>query len=326
MIPFGLRKTTVALLAAAAVLAGAGTGRAGEYPERLVRIIVPFGAGGGVDALARAVAQELTTALGQSVIVENRGGAGGNVGIAAVARSEPDGYTLLVTSNAVVTNPALYNPAPFDPIKDLAPVTELGTTPDLIVVPAASPLKDLAQVVRESKEKPGKFTYGSGARGASPHLMVERLQKAAGIRMVHVPYSGAGPNIQALLANTTDMSTSSYSSVKGQVDAGLIRPLFHAGPARLPDLPNVPTLKELGYDIVSETFIAMFAPAGTDTKIVERLSKAVLAALEKPSVRDAIEKTGVVITASGPEALRERVVREVPIWAETVAETGLRQP
>lgn len=322
---FDRRALAAAALALAASLLPGPAATAAPYPARIVRIIVPFGAGGGVDALARSVAQELTTAFGQTFIVENRGGAGGNVGIAAVARAEPDGLTLLVTSNAVVTNPALYSPAPFDPVKDLAPITELGTTPDLVVVPAKSPLKDLAQVVAESKATPGKFTFGSGARGASPHLMVERLQKAAGISMVHVPYSGAGPNIQALLSSTTDMSTSSYSSVKAQADGGLIRPLFHAGAARIPALPDTPTLRELGFDIVSETFIAMFAPAGTDPAIVDRLAKEVTAALARPAVREGIERTGVAVTAAGPEALRERVRREVPIWAETVAETGLRQ-
>lgn len=296
-----------------------------EYPDHPVRIIVPFGAGGGVDVLARQVAAQLQQRFGQSFIVENRGGAGGNIGINAVARAKPDGYTLLVTSDAVVTNPALYRPVPFDPIKDLEPIAELGTTPDLLVVQADSPIKDLADLIAKSKAQPGRFNFGSGALGASPHLHIELLMRRGDFKMVHVPFPGAGPAINALLAKTTDMNAGSYSSVKGQIDGGLVRALFHAGPARLPAMPNVPTLVESGFPgFVAETFMAMFAPAGTDRAITERLTKEVIDIMAMPDVKKSIEQTGLQVTAKGPKGLRERMDRELPMWAETVSQIGLK--
>jgi tripartite-type tricarboxylate transporter receptor subunit TctC len=240
-------------------------------------------------------------------------------------RAQPDGYTLLITSNAVVTNPALYKPRPFDPIKDLVPITELGTTPDLVTVLPNSPIKSVKQLIDDSKAHPGKYTYSSGALGASPHLMVERLQKLGGFKLVHVPYPGAGPATQAILAGTTDLNTGSYSSTRSQITAGALRVMFHAGPKRLADLPDVPTLQELGFpDFVSETFIAMFAPAGTNPAILDKLSKATVDALSKPEIRAKIEKTGVSVTAAGAEPLKARVAREVPIWQGIVTDIGLQ--
>lgn len=295
------------------------------YPDHPVKIIVPFGVGGGVDVLARVVAAQLQLRLGQPFIIENRQGAGGNIGISTAARSQPDGYTLLITSDAVVTNPGLYRPAPFDPIKDLAPITELGTTPDLLVVPKDSPIKDLGDLIAKSKAQPNRFNFGSGALGASPHLTIERLMRLADFKMVHVPFGGAGPALQALLSHTTDMNAGSYSSVKGQIEDGSVRALFHAGPARLPDLPDVPTLVELGFPgFVSETFMAMYAPAGTDPAIIDRLSKEVIEILALPEVRQAIELTGLQITASGPQHLRERMERDVPMWSEIISQIGLK--
>jgi tripartite-type tricarboxylate transporter receptor subunit TctC len=296
-----------------------------EYPDRTVRIIVPFGAGGGVDVLARQIAAQLQQRLGQSFVVENRGGAGGNIGINAVARAKPDGYTLLVTSDAVVTNPALYKPVPFDPIKDLEPIAELGTTPDLLVVPADSPIKDLGDLIAKSKAQPGRFNFGSGALGASPHLTIELLMRRGNFKMVHVPFPGAGPALNALLSKTTDMNAGSYSSVKGQIDGGLVRALFHAGPSRLPELPNVPTLVESGFPgFVAETFMAMYAPAGTDSAIIERLTKEVIEIMAMPEVKKAIEQTGLHVTAKGPQGLRERMNRELPMWAEVISQIGLK--
>ncbi len=307
-----------------AIAAGSHQARA-EYPDRPVHIIVPFGAGGGVDVIARTVAAQLQRRLGQTFIVENRGGAGGNIGITAVARAKPDGYTLLITSDAIVTNPALYRPVPFDPIKDLVPITELGTTPDLLVVPADSPIKDLADLIAKSKAQPGRFNFGSGALGASPHLTIERLMRLGDFKMVHVPFPGAGPALQGLLSRTTDMNAGSYSSVKGQIDGGSVRALFHAGPARLPEMPNVPTLIESGFPgFVAETFMAMYAPAGTDAAITERLSKEVVEILAIPDVKNGIEQTGLHVVASGPKALRARMDRELPMWAEVISQIGLK--
>jgi tripartite-type tricarboxylate transporter receptor subunit TctC len=313
------------LSAAAALSLPAVFARAANaYPERPVRIIVPFAAGGGVDLLARVVAAELQKVLGQPFVVENRGGAGGNIGIAAVARAPADGYTLLITSNAVVTNPAVYRQAPFDPVRDLSPVTELGSTPDLITLRPNSPIRSLPQLIAESKAQPERYSYGSGAPGASPHLMVERLQWLGGFRLLLVPFPGAGPATQAVLAGTTDMNTGSYSSTKGQITGGDLRVLFHAGEKRLADLPDVPTLQELGFPgFVSETFMSMFAPAGTNPELIAGLSRAVLAVLARPEVRDGIERTGLIVNAKGPQQLAERVVREVQTWRGVVEEIGL---
>ncbi|MEP9377533.1 tripartite tricarboxylate transporter substrate binding protein [Aquabacter sp. CN5-332] len=319
-------KGRFALLAAsafAAALAFAAPAAA-EYPDRPVKVIVPFAAGGGVDLLARVVASELQKVNGQPFVVENRGGAGGNIGIGAVIRSPADGYTLMITSDAVVTNPGLYKPTPFDPIKDLAPITELGTTPDLITLKPDSPIKSLPQLIKESKASPEKYTYGSGAQGASPHLMMEKLQKLGGFKLLMVPFPGAGPATQAVLAGTTDMNTGSYSSTRGQIASGQLRVLFHAGPKRLPELPDVPTLEELGFPgFVAETFMAMFAPAGTDPAIIKKLSGQVLAILAQPDVRAGIERTGLAVHAEGPEALAARVAKDAAMWRSVVEEIGL---
>lgn len=317
-------KRTLAACFVIGLIASGQQARA-EYPDHTVRIIVPFGAGGGVDVLARQIAAQLQQRLGQSFVIENRGGAGGNIGINAVARAKPDGYTLLVTSDAVVTNPALYKPVPFDPIKDLEPIAELGTTPDLLVVPADSPIKDLSDLIAKSKAQPGRFNFGSGALGASPHLTIELLMRRGNFKMVHVPFPGAGPALNALLSKTTDMNAGSYSSVKGQIDGGLVRALFHAGPARLPELPNVPTLVESGFPgFVAETFMAMYAPAGTDVAITERLTKEVIEIMAMPEVKKAIEQTGLHVTAKGPQGLRERMNRELPMWTEVISQIGLK--
>jgi tripartite-type tricarboxylate transporter receptor subunit TctC len=196
---------------------------------------------------------------------------------------------------------------------------------DPLVVPKDSPIKDLADLIAKSREKPERFNFGSGALGASPHLTIERLMRLADFKMVHIPFAGAGPALQGLLSHTTDMNAGSYSSVKGQIDDGSVRALFHAGPARLPELPDVPTLVESGFPgFVTETFMAMYAPAGTDPALIARLSKQVIEILAIPEVRRAIELTGLHITASGPNGLRERMAREVPMWSETISQIGLK--
>jgi tripartite-type tricarboxylate transporter receptor subunit TctC len=320
-----LRALTTGTLAIAIAALVVSRPAKADYPDHTVRIVVPFSAGGGVDVAARAVAIQLQHRLGQPFIVENRAGGGGNTGISAAARSQHDGYTLLITSDAVVTNPALYRRAPFDPVNDLAPITEIGTTPDLLVVLKDSPIKDLPDLIARSKAQPNRFNFGSGALGASPHLTIERLMMLGDFKMVHIPFAGAGPALQGLLSHTTDLNAGSYSSVKGQIDDGAVRALFHAGPTRLPELPDVPTLIESGFPgFVSETFIAMYAPAGTDAAIIGRLSREVTEILAIPEVRGAIEKTGLHITASGPEALRERMARELPMWADVVSQIGLK--
>ena len=312
-------------LALAMTLAAPAAFAQEDYPTRPVTIIVPFAAGGGTDVIARTVAQHLQEQMGQPFVVENRPGAGGTIGIGAVARAEPDGYTLLVTSNAVVTAPGLYEPQPFDPVAELTAITELGTTPDLVTVRADSPFESLDDVMAAAKADPGGVTFGSGAQGASPHLMVERLQNAADIELLHIPVPGASRALQGALSGTTQLNTGSYSSIKGQIDAGEMRALFHAGPERLDSMPDVPTLSELGYDgFVSETFMAMLAPAGTDPAIVQKLADAVTGILQDEEVRAGIEETGLAVTGTGPEALNRRVAEETPMWAETIEDAGVQ--
>lgn len=316
----------LAALALGAALAIAGPAVAqGNYPSQPVTIVVPFAVGGGTDIIARVVATHLQERLGQPFIVENRGGAGGSIGIAAVGRAAPDGYTLLVTSNAVVTAPSLYDPPPFDPLADLVAVTELGTTPDLMTVRAASHFESFEDMLEKARAEPGRYTFGSGAQGASPHLMVERLQREGGFELLHVPFAGASLALQGLLSETTDLNTGSYSSIKSQIDAGEVRALFHAGPERLEAMPDVPTLDESGFPgFISETFMAMFAPAGTDPAIVDLLAEHVVEILHREDIRANIEQTGLYITAQGPEQLAERVAAEVPMWEQVIEDADVR--
>ena len=300
-------------------------GARAEYPERQITMIVCFPAGGGTDIAARLINTQLGEALGKPVIVENRGGAGGNIGIAAAARAGGDGYTLLVCSSAYVVNPSLYAQVTYDPFKDFAPVMVIGASPNALVVPAQSDIKSLPELIARAKANPGKLNWTSPGAGTTPYLAGEVLKLRTGINMQHIPFAGAGPATTAVLGGQVDMYTANIGSLMGVIDAGKVRPIAVTSKERWPDLPNLPTFEESGVkDAVSDTFQAVYAPAGTPQPAIDRLVKELSAILKRPDVQEKFVKAGLPVVAQGPEVFRARIAREVPMYKEIIDKAGLK--
>ncbi len=316
-----------ALLAMASIAAAGTTvdlARA-DYPERQITMIVCFPAGGGTDIAARLINTQLGDALGRPVVIENRGGAGGNIGIAAAARAPADGYTLLVCSSAYVVNPSLYAQAAYDPFKDFVPVMVIGASPNVFVVPAQSAIKTLPELIVKAKANPGKLNWTSPGAGTTPYLAGELIKLRTGIDMQHIPFAGAGPATTAALAGQVDLYTANIGSLMGVIEAGKLRPVAVTSRARWPDLPDVPSLEEIGIeDAVSDTFQGIYAPAGTPQPIIDRLAKELTAILARPDVREKFAKAGLPVVAEGPDVFRARIAREVPRYKEIIDKAGLK--
>jgi tripartite-type tricarboxylate transporter receptor subunit TctC len=311
----------IALIAAVATFDGARA----DYPERQITMIVCFPAGGGTDIAARLINTQLGEALGKPVIIENRGGAGGNIGIAAAARAGGDGYTLLVCSSAYVVNPSFYAQVSYDPFKDFVPVMVIGASPNVFVVPAQSEIKSMPELIAKAKASPGKLNWTSAGVGTTPYLAGEVLQLRTGIKMLHIPFAGAAPATTATLAGQVEMYTANIGSLMGVIEAGKVRPIAITSEKRWGDLPNVPTLDELGVkDAVSDTFQAIYAPAGTPQPVIDRLVKELKVILARPDVKEKFVKAGLPVVAEGPDAFRARIAHEVPMYKEIIDKAGLK--
>jgi tripartite-type tricarboxylate transporter receptor subunit TctC len=321
---FGLRRRMLLAALAAFVSVGAATAQT-NYPERPITMVVCFPAGGGTDIAARLINTQLGEVLGKPMIIENRGGAGGTIGTAAVARASPDGYTLLSCSSAFVVNPSLYASAAYDPFKDFAPVMVLGASPNVFVLPEQSPLKSMPELLAKAKANPGKLNWTSPGAGTTPHLAGEVLKLRTGADMLHIPFTGAGPAMTAVLGGQVDLYTANLGSVAALIDSGKVRPIAVTALRRWRDLPDVPTLDELGIkDAVSDTFQGIFAPAGTPQPIIDRLAKELTEILGRPDIREKFAKAGLPVVAEGPAAFRARIAREVPMYKEIIDKAGLR--
>jgi tripartite-type tricarboxylate transporter receptor subunit TctC len=293
------------------------------WPDRTVTIIVPFPPGGPNDLLGRLLAAELAPKLGQNVIVENRAGAVGNIGLAAGARAAPDGYTLVVVTGVVLINPSVTKVA-YDPIKDFTPIAYLGAAPNAIITRPTSGINSIADLIAKAKVNPGKITYATAGLGSVSQLAVELLKLRAGIDMTHVPYSGAAPSLQAALQGTTDIASVSIAGLIGHIRSGTLKALAQTGAEHWVDLPDVPTLQEAGVpNAVVETSQMFLAPGGTSHDIIRRLSEETRVILQKPDVREKMLKAGFLVKYEGPEELRARMIREIPIWKEIVERAGL---
>jgi tripartite-type tricarboxylate transporter receptor subunit TctC len=313
-----------AICAVALLLGGLSAGPAyAEWPERVVTIIVPFPPGGPNDLLGRLLAAELAPKLGQSVIVENRAGAVGNIGIATGARAAPDGYTLVVVTGVVLINPSVSQVA-YDPLKDFAPIAYLGAAPNAIITRPASGIASIADLVKKAKAEPGKITYASPGVGSVSHLAVELLKLRTGIEMTHVPFSGANPSLQAALAGTTDIATVSIAGLIGHIRAGSLIALAQTGAEKWHDMPDVPTMTEAGIpNAVVETSQMFLAPTGTPAPIIKRLADETRVILDKPDVKEKMLQAGFMVKFEGPQDLGARMAREVPMWKEIVDRAGL---
>ncbi len=319
------RRTALTLMAGAlATPALIRPAHAQGYPERFITFIVPFAPGGPTDVMARVLAGPLGEALGQTVVIENRGGAGGNIGIGAVARAKNDGYTMLLTSSAYVVNPGLYKNVPYDYKKDFLPVANLGSSPNVFVANPQAGIKTLADLIKMAKAEPGKLSYGSPGAGTTPHLAMELLKKRAGIDILHVPFSGAGPAMQAVLGNQVPLASTALPPAHPQIKSGKVIGLAETGAKRWFDLPDLPTVMELGFpDFESETFQALFAPAGTPQAVIDKVSKASIAVLQRADIKEKLAKAGFGVIAQGPAALQAVVDKEVPMWREIIQSSGI---
>lgn len=319
-----LRRRVTAALGAAILASVPGAARA-DYPERQITMIVCFAAGGGTDIVARLISTPLAQSLGKPVVVENRSGAGGNIGIAAAARAAGDGHTLLVCSSAFVVNPSLYAQVAYDPFKDFIPLVVLGASPNVFTVPAASPIKSLPEFIAKAKGSGGKMNWTSPGAGTTPYLAGELLKIRTGIEMQHIPFAGAGPAVQAALAGQVDMLTANIGSVAQLIDAGSLRAIAVTSTERWADLPDVPTLEELGIkDAESNTFQGVYAPAGTPQPVVDRLVKEITEIVRQPDMRERFRKSGLPVLAEGPDQFRARIAREFKMYKQIVDKAGLQ--
>ncbi|MBI3434156.1 MAG: tripartite tricarboxylate transporter substrate binding protein [Proteobacteria bacterium] len=295
------------------------------YPERAITLIVPFAPGGPTDIIARILAGALSASLGQQVVVDNRGGAAGNIGMGQAARAAPDGYTLLLTSTAIAVNPALFRNLPYDPVKDFTAISELVAAPNVLVVRPDSGIETIADFVARAKAQPDAFNYASPGAGTKSHITGELLKLRAGIAMVHVPFRGAGPAAQAVLAKTTQVGSVALAAAEGLIQSGQLRALAVTSAARWFSLPQVPTMIESGYpDFVSDTFSALFAPAGTPAEIVALLTRESRAILQRPHVRELVRRAGFEIVAGSPAELAKRVEAEIASVRELVTRAGIK--
>ncbi len=315
-----------ALAASLATFAGSSRAQTAEgpYPNRPVRFIIPAAPGGPTDVMARMVTTGLNTKFGQPALVVNRAGAGGNIGVVQVAKSPADGYTLLIASTGFVVNASLFRDPGYDPRKDFLPITELGSSPNVILVPTASPITSIAQLVANAKASKEKLNIINPGQGSTPHLTAELLQIKAGIGVENIPYNGAGPAIQALLANTTPVGITALPPAHPHIKSGALRALAITAERRWFDLPDVPTMQEAGYPgFVSETFQGMYAPAGTPEPIVQRVARDTLEVLGDPAVAEKLRGVGFDVRANGPKGLAERVERELPMWRDVIVQSRI---
>lgn len=321
-----LRKQLLRLLAVAlAVAMIPAMAQSQAYPNRMVKIVVPYPAGGAVDIVARIVGQALSEQLKQPVIVDNRPGASANIGMDAVAKAPADGYTLLMASNGLTTNMALFADLSFDGRRDFAPIARIGYAPLVIVVPAVSPAKSLKDLIAIAKAKPGELAYGSAGNGSSGHLAGELLKSSAGIDVLHVPYKGGAPAVTDLLGERLSFMPINPLEVIAHVQAGRLRVLAVGSDKRVPLLPDAPTVSEAGVPGFEATvWWGLVAPAKTPGDIVAKLNMETDKALHDPAIIKKLADLGVVTTPGSPEDFARFISRQIDLWSAVIKKAGIR--
>lgn len=321
-----MKRGMSALLTALGVLAALGPAVAQSYPERPITLVVPFAPGGSASTAARSVADKMSETLGQQIVIDNRGGAGGTIATRAVAKSAPDGYTLLVVTSATVgTSPSLFQNLGYDPRKDFAPIGLLAATPNLIVVHPSFPARSLAELIKLGKESATPIPYGSPGTGTLNHLTVELLAYRTGMKMAHVPYKGAGPALNDLLGGHIGVLVSAIPNAHSHILAGTIHALAVTGAKRSALLPAVPTFAEAGlpgYEVPLRWGLA--APAGTPRPIIEKLNATLNGALMTDEVRQRLAVEGAEPQPTTPEEYAAIIDREVTMWSDLVKAAGIK--
>ena len=318
------------LLVGVALSVGLGLGNASlvhaqDYPSKPVRFVVPFAPGGTTDVLARLVGEKLSASLGQQFVVDNKPGAGGNVGTAQVAKAEPDGYTLLMgTVGTHAINASIYPSLPYDPVQDFAPVTLVATVPNVLVVNLEVPANSVAELIALAKEKPGELNFASSGNGSSIHLSGELFKAMTGVDIVHVPYKGSGPAVVDLLGGQVEMMFDNLPSSAPHIKAGKLRPLGVTSKERSPTLPDVPTIAEAGvpgYEALS--WFGVLVPAGTPDAVVTRLQQEIAKILADPAMRERFAELGAVPVGDTPAEFAAFIGSETAKWADVVQKAGI---
>ena len=295
------------------------------YPSRPIRIVVPFPPGGSTDALARILGVELAQRLGKPIVVDNRGGAGGNIGTAAVATAAPDGHTLLLVSGNYVVNPSVYSSVPYDPIKTFAPITYIASVPSLLLVNASMPARNLQELIALVKQAPGKMNFASTGIGSFQHLTAELLVREGGLQMTHVPFNGAPPAVTALLGGQVHMLVVTPPSVLGHMKAGTLRALAVTSAKRNAIAPDVPTFAESGFPgFEADMMQGLLAPSGTPKPIVLKLNKEIVSIIQRPDITQKLLDLGFIPIASSPDEFARVIGVELNKWSTVVRAAGIR--
>jgi tripartite-type tricarboxylate transporter receptor subunit TctC len=326
MAGLSMKKHLRVIAAAISLLAGAGAVAADAYPVKPVRIVVPFAAGGAIDIIVRTSAQQLSKELGQPMVIDNRPGAGGNIGAEIVARSAADGYTLVAGTSATHgANPALYARLPFDARRDFAPVAHIAGVPNVLVVTPSSGIRSLDELIRQARANPGKLSFGSAGSGTSLHLAGELFRSAARVELLHVPYKGAAPATADLLGGQISMMFNTVPVALPLIRSGKLTALAVTSHKRHFALPDVPTFAELAYPSVeSETWVGLFAPAGTARDVVDALALALERSLRDKSVVDQLRQQGAEPQFMGPDAFARHVEGEIARWGNVIRAAGIK--
>jgi tripartite-type tricarboxylate transporter receptor subunit TctC len=319
-----LARLLVAVTAVLGAALGPATAQEPGYPSRPVRIIVAFPVGGLLDTVSRIVGDKLTTVLGQQFIIESRPGAGGTLATAAVARAEPDGYTLMMINDNHAVNPSVFKNIPYDSVKDFAPIGFVGSAPMALSANARLPVRTVQDLIELARQQPGKISYASVGIGSASHLAGELFAAKAGVRMLHVPFRGGAPAINDLVAGHVD--TMFVTAVVGgqHMKTGALTPLALAASARFETLPEVPTMAEAGYPLEAAYWFGLAAPAGTPPAVLARLESALTQVLAMPDLRKRMTEMGAVVTPLGSRQFGDYIRTEMDKWADVIVQNGIR--
>jgi tripartite-type tricarboxylate transporter receptor subunit TctC len=313
------------IFAAVLLLTGVAPSMAQGYPTRPVRVVVGFPAGGPTDVIARLVAQQLSDSLGQQFFVENLPGAGGNTASGQVARATPDGYTIMAISTGFLVNPSLYAKVPYDAIKDFAAVTLVAASPNVVVVNPQVPAKTLPELVQLIRDNPGKYSYAGPGVGSTPHLGGELFRLTYKLDLVHVPFTGAAPAVQATIGGHTPIAFTALPSSLAAIQAGQVRAIGLAATERAQQIPDVPTFAEQGVkDQEADTLTGIVAPAGTPKEIVELLAREIAKSVARPDIRERLAILGFKPVANTPDEFTARIKLEMEKWGKVVRDANLR--
>jgi tripartite-type tricarboxylate transporter receptor subunit TctC len=310
----------------AAALTVSSAEAAGDFPTKPIRLIVPYPPGGSADLIARLVAEQLSVNTGQSVVVENKGGASGSIGSEYVAHARPDGYTILMaTSDTLAINPAVFAHLPYDPQKDFAPVSLLAVQPFVLAVGPSVPAKDLAAFVQAAKDKPGTISFASNGAGGVQHLAMELLASSAGFKALHVPYNGAAPALSDVMGSHVDAIFISLQGAGGSIKAGQLRALAISSPTRLAIAPDIPTFAELGYPTFQvQQWYALMAPRATPPGVMATLNRLVAAAMRAPALADKLNAVGTEPVGGTQEALQTFIAHDAAQWAAVAKANNIK--